>query len=139
MSELQEQVGKYRPGEKLNILVNRKGTEKSFSVMLKNLDGTTSVVKKSELTEVMESKLSVVTADEKTKLGIKNGVKVVSAGEGKFAAAGIGDGFIIVAINNKAVNTPEDVKSILDKIKSGGVYIEGVYPNGTSAYYAFGL
>ena len=51
----------------------------------------------------------------------------------------LGDGFIIVAINNKPVLTPEDVKNVIEKIKNGGVYIEGVYPNGTSAYYAFGL
>jgi serine protease Do len=139
MAELQEQVSKYRPGEKLNIHVNRKGTEKQFAVVLKNMDGTTGVVKKSELTEVLDAKLAALGSEEKSKLGIKNGVKVVSAGEGKFAAAGISEGFIIMAINNKPVNSPEDVKNMLDKIKNGGVYIEGVYPNGTSAYYAFGL
>jgi serine protease Do len=137
VAELQEQVSKYRPGEKLNILVNRKGTEKLFSVVLKNLEGTTGLVKKSELTEVLDAKLATVSSEEKTRLGIKNGVKVVSAGEGKFHE--IGEGFIITAINNNTVNSPEDVKNTLDKIKSGGVYIEGVYPNGTSAYYAFGL
>ena len=32
---LQEQIGKYRPGDKVTVKVNRKGTEKSFEVQLK--------------------------------------------------------------------------------------------------------
>ena len=36
------------------------------------------------------------------------------------------------------VNNLDDLQIILKGI-SGGVYIEGIYPNGLMAYYAFGI
>jgi S1-C subfamily serine protease len=57
---------------------------------------------------------------------------------GKLRAAGIREGFIITIIDKKQINNIDDLVNALDH-KSGGVLIEGVYPNGTRAYYAFGL
>jgi serine protease Do len=53
-------------------------------------------------------------------------------------SAGINEGFIITSINNQPVNAPSDIRKILENYQ-GGVYIEGVYPDGTVEYYAFGL
>jgi len=72
------------------------------------------------------------------KLGIRNGVQVVKLGEGKLKRQGIKEGFIITQINRMAVSEPEDVSQILSNT-SGGVLIEGVYPNGIVAYYAIGI
>ena len=65
-------------------------------------------------------------------------MKVTSLLAGKLLKAGVREGFIITQINNKPVNTVEDIKNVLGGIK-GGVYIEGIYPDGMIAYYAFGL
>jgi serine protease Do len=138
MAELQEQVSKYHPGDKLNVVIKRKDAEKQFIVTLRNMQGTTGVVKKEEVLDVLDAKLAIIGPEVKSKMGIKNGVRIVSVGHGKFASAGVSDGFIIISINNSAVNTPNDVKRIMNTTK-GGVYIEGVYPDGTIAYYAFGL
>ena len=70
--------------------------------------------------------------------GIQNGVKVPSINGGKFRSSGIREGFIITRIDQEAVNRPEDVERILAN-KKGGVLIEGVYANGTKAYYGLGL
>ena len=40
--------------------------------------------------------------------------------------------------NREKVNDPKDIQSML-KDTHGGVYIQGVYPDGNVAYYAFGL
>lgn len=48
------------------------------------------------------------------------------------------EGFIITSIDKKKINTLKDVQDILEH-KTGGVLIEGVYPNGMRAYYALGL
>jgi serine protease Do len=48
------------------------------------------------------------------------------------------EGFIITAIDKKMVYKPSEVEAIL-RSKQGGVLIEGIYPDGTKAYYAIGL
>lgn len=40
--------------------------------------------------------------------------------------------------NQEAVSEPGDVERILSASR-GGVLLEGVYPNGTKAYYGLGL
>jgi serine protease Do len=65
-------------------------------------------------------------------------VKVSELSTGKLRAEGVREGFIITRINNKSVETVEEVRKILESSK-GGIYIEGIYPNGVVAYYAFGL
>jgi len=137
-AELQEQIGRYRPGQKINIAVLRDNKEKQFDVILRNMQGTTGVVKKSDLVMVLGATFAPLSDQEKSNLGISNGLRVVEVGKGKFRDAGISNGFIITRVNNKAINSVNDLNDILSKTK-GGVYIEGVYPNGMVAYYAFGL
>jgi Do/DeqQ family serine protease len=137
-SQLQEQVSRYRPNDKVEIVINRENKKKLFLVTLRNMDGTTKMVSKNEVVSVLGAKLEETTAAERLKLHIQNGVKVTEVGEGKFRTEGVEKGFIITSINNQTINTTDDVKRILSGIK-GGVYIEGIYPNGTVAYYAFGL
>ena len=65
-------------------------------------------------------------------------MKIAELRSGKLRAEGVREGFIITQINNKPVYSVEDVEKIINSLK-GGVYIEGVYPNGVNAYYAFGM
>ena len=102
------------------------------------MEGTTKIVTKDEVISVLGATLADVSQAEKSKLGINSGVKVVEIGGGKLRSEGVQKGFIITSINNQPVKSVEDVTNILSGIK-GGVYIEGVYPNGVIAYYAFGI
>ena len=47
-------------------------------------------------------------------------------------------GFIITKLNNQIVVSPEGIVNTLKNTK-GGILIEGIYPNGSKAYYGFGL
>jgi serine protease Do len=137
-SELQEQVSRYRPNDKIEVVINRENKKKQFLVTLRNMDGTTKLISKDEIISILGARLADISPAERTKLNIHNGVKVVELEDGKLKTEGVKEGFIIVSINNKAVNTPDDVKRILSGVR-GGVYIEGIYPDGLVAYYAFGL
>ena len=66
------------------------------------------------------------------------GIRVAELKSGKLRAEGVKEGFIITQINNKPVYTIDDLEKII-KDTEGGVYIEGIYPNGVIQYYAFGL
>jgi len=137
-SELQEAISRYRPNDKVEVVINHENKKKQISVTLRNMEGTTKIVSKDEVISVLGAQLAEVPTAEKSKLGIKEGVKVVSIGQGKLRSAGVQKDFIITTINNQTVSSVDDVKRILSSTKRG-VYIEGVYPNGVVAYYAFGL
>jgi S1-C subfamily serine protease len=74
----------------------------------------------------------------KNSLGIKGGLQIIKLRDGKFKQGGIKEGYIITRIDKETINNLDDLKRVMDKV-SGGVLIEGIYPNGTIAYYAVGM
>jgi Do/DeqQ family serine protease len=134
---LQEQVGRFRPGDKISVTVLRNDAEKVVEVVLKNKDGNTTMVK-NEIGNVLGATLENASDDELNKLGIDSGVKIKELQSGKLKTSGVREGFIITSIDNTPMKTTTDVMNYL-KDKKGGVLIEGVYSNGMKAYYGFGL
>lgn len=139
-SELQEQISHYRPGDKVEVKVRREEEEKLFMVVLKNRMGETTLTsaERKEVMNLLGASFEEVSEKEMNKLGISGGVKITALQAGKLRSAGIKEGFIITSIDKKKINTLDDVKEALEN-KEGGVLIEGIYPNGMKAYYAFGL
>jgi len=136
-SELQEQIGKHRPADKVQVLVKRKNKEKLFTVELRNTKGGTGIVKNNNLS-VLGAELEKVDEITRNKLNIRNGLIIKELSKGKLKDAGMREEFIITHVNKRAVNSVDDVKEVL-KMAKGGVLIEGVYVNGEVAYYVFGL
>jgi serine protease Do len=135
-SQLQEQVSRYRPNDKITVELLRENKKKQILVTLRNMDGTTKIVTRDEVILVLGAQLADVNASVLSKLGIRSGAQIVEIGPGKLQSEGVQKGFIITSINRQVIKTVDDVKQILSGIK-GAVYIEGVYPNGVEAYYAF--
>ncbi len=141
--DLTGEVGSHRPGDKINVTVVRGGKEMSMLVTLKNKEGKLDVVKKSDIqvVDIMGVELEQVTDKNiLRKLGLSKAVKISKVKQGKISAqTNVREGLIILKINGKLVQTPEDVNAILSNTK-GGVMMEGVYPNFPGVYYfAFGL
>lgn len=134
---LQEQVGRYRPGDKISVTILRNDAEKIIEVVLKNKEGNTSIIK-NEIGNTLGATLENASDDELNKLGIEAGVKIKELQTGKLKASGAREGFIITSIDNTPMKTVSDVTNYL-KEKKGGVLIEGVYDNGMKAFYGFGL
>ena len=139
--QLQEQVGKFRPGDRVPVTVLRDGRESVLDVTLRGREGNIAVNNARPRTEAMDAlgaEFRTASAEELKALKLDHGVKVTAVNGGKFRAAGIKDGFIITRIDQEAIRTPDDLDRVL-KDKRGGVLIEGVYPNGMRAYYGLGL
>jgi len=140
VSELQEQISRFRPGDKISVTVNRDNAERNLSVTLKTLDNTTRLIKKSELSAKSMSALGAefqeVDNNELAKLRLENGVRINRLNPGKLSQVGIQPGFIITSIDKKKTLTVENVKDLLEN-KTGTVLIEGFYPNGMRASYSF--
>ncbi len=141
---LQEQISKYRPGDKVKVKVNRKGTEKSFTVELRNAQGSTEVIKGGNATEILGAAFKELSDAQKKSLNVTYGVEVTGLTNGKMRDAGIKKGFIIMIVNNQKVSSEDDIEKIVDKILKGnseeqGLFIKGFYPNGRTRYYAIDL
>ncbi len=137
--ELQEKIGSYRPGDMTQVTVLRDGQLRKFDVELRNKNGDTEVIsKEADVLVQLGADLQPASAEQLQRLGLKHGLQVKNLSNGKLKGAGIKEGFIITRVDRRAVETSKDVMSALNK-KEGGVLIEGVYPNGLTAYYGFGL
>lgn len=140
-SELQEQVNRFRPGDKVVITYSRGSKEKTAIVTLLNKNNSASLLKKDDKTneaETLGATFETVAPEDMKRLNISNGLRVSKLEAGKLRNSGIREGFIITTVDKNKVSTPEELKKILDN-KKGGILIEGVYPNGSRAYYAFGM
>lgn len=137
--ELQEKIGEYRPGDLAQVTVLRDEELRRFDVELRNRNGSTELVsKEADLFVQLGAELQPVDQESLRELGIRNGLQVRNLSNGKLKGAGVKEGFIITRIDRKTVQSSQDVMSALNK-KEGGVLIEGVYPNGLTAYYGFGM
>ncbi|MDX9847403.1 MAG: Do family serine endopeptidase [Tenuifilaceae bacterium] len=137
-NQLQEQISKFRPKDKVEILVNRSNKKKQYEVVLRNMRGGFEVVKSDEIVDVLGAELKEIDANLMRRLGIRNGLQVIKLKDGKLKEQGVKEGFIITRVNRTSVTTVQELYQSLSTL-SGGVLIEGVYPNGLVAYYAIGI
>ena len=142
-SELMENISQHNPGENVEVRVNRNGKSHVYTVTLQSLnDPVNSSMADKNGASVDNNSLGVtlenLSAAELSKMGLDYGVRVKKLYNGKLSTAGIKEGFIITNIDNDAIRSIDDFNEIIHK-KSGGVLLEGIYPNGIKAYYGFGL
>lgn len=143
-SALQEQISKYRPGDKVELTVDRNGSSKKLTVELRNAQGSTKVVKGGDSAEVLGAAYKTLTDKQKQAMGVSYGIEVTGVTNGKMKDAGIRKGFIIMIVNNQKITAPEDLERIVESILQGrtedqGLFIKGFYPNGRTKYYAIDL
>jgi serine protease Do len=141
-SQLQEQVARFRPGDKIKVGYLRGGNPGTAEAILRNSTGTTSVVREDAVAAVKYegATISAVPARELAKLGLEGGAKVSGIkGSAVLRESGMADGFIITRIERNPVTKPSEVKSYLEQARNGsGVLVEGVYPDGRKSYYPIG-
>lgn len=142
-AQLVEQLNKFRPGDKISITFIRDNKSVTKSGVLRNMQGSTSITKKGDFSE-LGCAFMKLGADAKKHLGISNGVKVTGVKAGCFKDAGVKDGFIITDINGTTVNSSDDVEAVYNTIMKGDdedkvMFITGIYPTGKKYYYAVNL
>lgn len=140
VTQLQEQIGKYRPGDEVKVSILRKNNIKDVNVILRDRYGNKELkIRDVEVPSLIYgASLEALTADEKVRLNLENGVKITDLQSGKLKNAGLIKGFIITQIDKQPVDSPEDVSRILNS-KRGGVLVEGIHPDGKLDYYGFGM
>jgi len=144
MAEMQEQVGRFRPGDHIKVTVLRNGKEVEFQVELRNRLGNTGIVKAINL-NLLGAKFQPISNSTKYKFGINGGLEVVSVEKnGRFAKAGVQKGYIIIKANKLSINSEEDLAEAYQQVKYDKdeervLLLTGAYPNGQVVYYAVDL
>lgn len=139
MSELLEQIGRYRPGDKVSITYSRQGTEYEATITLKNQLNTTDLVsiRRDKILTDLGFEIRDLITSERRKNDL-DGVKVISIYKGSTVAkTKMEPGYIVTRINDEMVDSAEDFIKILSDAK-GRVFLEGYYEeHGGPWWYAF--
>jgi serine protease Do len=143
VGELQEQIARHRPGDKVSLTINREGKEMAMSTTLKNKEGKSEVTKseRKEIFEVLGAEFAELTAKDRKNAKVEQGVKVskIFPGGKLRTQTDMKDGFIITKVDKQLVSSVKELAALLEK-KSGGVMLEGVYDDLPGNYYfAIGL
>ncbi len=129
-AQLMEKIGSKRPGDKVQLTVNRQGELSTIEIVLKNKNGENKVINKEDLE--LESFLGANLE------AVEGGIKVSELKSGILSKhTNIREGFIIQSIDHKPVSSVKELESYI-KNKKDGVLIAGKYPNRRSTYY-YGL
>lgn len=130
-SELRGQLTAKRPGEYVNITVDRDG------------EFITKKVKLSKKDSYISRNLSVVLKDltkkEQKKYDIKGGAKIITNANKNLDYYGVKEGYIITEINKKPVLNASDAAKRIDASYGNGqpIYIEVINLEGERERYAF--
>lgn len=138
---LQEEVGLSRPGDKLAVTIrNSGGYEEVKEIVLRNKDGQTSLISKTEIKKnsALGATFIELTSTERKELNITNGVKIESLNAGKLKALGLQEGMIITKLNNESIDNVEQLTIKLNSAKNG-VLLEIMTGSGKKDYVGFGL
>ncbi len=143
-AQLQEEMAKHHPGDRIDITVIRDNKQKTINVTLRNNQGSTGLTKASDVTD-LGCAFKKVPEETLRQLGLRNGVQVAGIQDGRFKDAGIKDGFIIIEVNRHRVTSQDDIEKIYREVMALGsdydhvMFITGVYPTGRKMYYAVDL
>lgn len=140
-AELQEQVSRYRPGDKITIGYVRNNKQMKANVTLMNAEGTMDVVSTNKFQQDLGVQLKPISDTVKEALGIDAGLEVVSS-TGKFREQGVEQGYIILKINNRNMTSVKDFENVYNDAQKSNktLNIAGVYPTtGKITYYKIEL
>ncbi len=137
-TQLKENIGQYRPGDKVDVEVNRNGRHHHYELTLLNEAGNVNIVKNGDAFYNSEFGLMLqpINQNEMSRLNIKNGLKIVEIRQGRFMNSGVPVDFVITKVNGYAVNNKSELENALKNTRSRRTTIEGVFPNGmTGSFY----
>ncbi len=137
--ELQEIIGRFRPGNTINISYWRNKTKNQTKVTLRNQVNTTELIttRKDKILTDLGFELRDLTEQEKAQIG-SFGIRVISIYENStIALTNMAPNFIITSINKKSVNNVDQLIKLINEA-SGKITLEGIYEKYKGRYpYTF--
>jgi serine protease Do len=133
-AEMQEQVSRYKPSDKITVTYLREGKENTVNVTLKNKAGNYDVVKGEVYTDKLGADFANLEPKRAKEYGVGGGVIVKKIKQnGVFdKQSRMKDGFVILKINDKDVANMEDLKKAIGTEKD--ITVSGFYPGYDGLY-----
>ena len=132
-AEMQEQVSRYKPGDKVTVVYVRNEKITSSVITLKNKAGNYDVVKADATVDAFGADLVTLDSKKAKEFGITGGVIVKKIKEGVLNdQTRMKDGFIILKVNDKNIASLEELKMAVANKKT--VTISGFYPGYEGLY-----
>lgn len=136
-SDFEELISYYSPGDYIDVTYKRNNKINHVKLQLTNREGTTKlIVREVYSSEPLGAELERVSRVEADLLNIEGGVKINKLRSGLIRRLGIEEGFVVTSINQRKIQSPEELEQILTHIK-GRVRIEGVSRKGVKGYYSY--
>lgn len=139
-AEMQDQVSRYKPGDKITITYLRDNKEITSNLTLKNKAGNYDIVKGEVAADKLGAELVTLDPKKAKEYGISGGVivKKIKVDGAIEKQSRMKDGFIILKVNNKSVASVDELKTIVGKEKE--ITVSGFYPGYDGLYeYPFSL
>lgn len=140
-AQLLEEIGKKRPGDKINVTISDSdGYIKTKSLTLRNKDGETKLIPKSEIKKntALGATFIKISSKDKKELGISNGIMIDAISNGKLKSLGLRPGMVITRINNEEIINVEQLTNKLNSVNKG-ILLEVITREGKKEYVGFGL
>ena len=138
--QLQETIGRMRPGDETEVTIIRKSEVKNVKITLLNKDGkaATTVSSMSTIKKELGAEFEMLDKKELEDMNLTNGIKVKSINGGIFKKSEIPEGFVITKIDKMNMYNPYDVYRTLQD-KKGGILVEGYTSNGDRKYFVLDM
>ena len=126
--ELQEIIGRHKPGDKVNITYKRDNKEYSVVVTLKNSLGNDKIVKNVDIMDKLGAEFEAINKKVALENNVAGGILLKKKGKGLIQKSKIQEGFVITYINEEEVTTMDEFKDLLKKYQNEkAVYVLGFY------------
>jgi S1-C subfamily serine protease len=131
--ELQEQVSKHKPGDKIPVLVIRENKPMNFVVTLRNKAGNFDIVKNDTKLDLLGADFTNLENKKAKEYGVTGGVVVKKINKGAlYDQTRMKDGFVILKVNDKDVNTVDELRKMVGN--ENAITITGFYPGYDGLY-----
>ncbi|MCM1107662.1 MAG: trypsin-like peptidase domain-containing protein [Clostridium sp.] len=133
MSELQEELAKHRPGDKIKITYMRDKKKVTKTVTLRNAEGNTKIIESVDL-DLFGAVLTPVSDNLKSQLALPYGLVVSALKNGKMQEAGAFKGMIILQVNDRPMRSVEDFEDavrVANQSSDRTLWIRAVTPSGS--------
>ncbi len=132
-AEMQDQVSRFKPGDKVTVSYLRNEKQYTANVTLKNKAGTMDVVKKDIAVDMLGADLAALDGRKSKEYGISGGIVVKKIKDGILNdQTRMRDSFVILKVDDKEVKSLEELNNALSSKKS--VTLSGFYPGYEGLY-----
>lgn len=136
LPEMQELLGRYRPGNVLRVEYLRKSRSYEVEIILKDKTNGVASISSSEeaILRTLGFELRNLTKEEKRRMQV-DGVKVISIyRSSKIERTNMDPGFIITNLDNRRISSVKELIKQLEEAE-GKVMLEGIYEHYPGSYY----